>query len=37
MNTPTFTELVIVALGFGVVGSYVYLCSRYLRAAEGKA
>ncbi|MFM1768864.1 MAG: hypothetical protein RJA22_1393 [Verrucomicrobiota bacterium] len=34
MNTPTFVQLIIVALGFGVVGVYVYICSRYLRSAE---
>jgi len=34
MNTPTLTQLVIVALGFGVVGFYVFICSRFLRASE---
>lgn len=34
MNTPTLTQLIIVAMGFGVVGFYVFVCSRFIRAGE---
>jgi hypothetical protein len=34
MNTPTLTQLIIVALGFGVVAFYVFVCSRFIRASE---
>jgi hypothetical protein len=34
MNTPSLVELLIVALGFSIVGTYVLCCRRLINASE---
>lgn len=34
MNMPTLVEVLIVAIGFGVVGTYLFVCSRFIKASE---
>jgi len=34
MVAPTFTQIVYVALGFGIVGLYIAIVHRFLKIAE---
>jgi hypothetical protein len=36
MNTPSLIEVLIVALGFSIVGTYVLCCRHFLNASEAE-